>query len=70
MKAADITPNMKVKDRWYPEAGIGIVKSVLKTRVKVFFNNAAIGVRPPVLTGHRDGVVTYDNSHVQFLESS
>ena len=43
----------RVIDRWFPGWGVGIVRVVLKTRIKVEF-------------GHE--TMTYDNAHVQFLE--
>lgn len=43
----------KVYDRWYPYWGIGIVKSILKTRIKVEFSSSE--------------VLTYDIPHLKFL---
>ena len=61
--------NQKVTDRWYPEAGVGIVKEVLKTRVKIYFERANIeGFRCHLFRYAENGLLTYDSSHLQYLD--
>lgn len=57
----------KVEDTWYPEAGIGIVEEVLKTRVKVFFERLR-HVQCSLSRASKDGLVTYDSGHFKFLK--
>jgi len=45
---------MKVKETWWYDYPVCIVKEILKTRVKIDF--------------HTKGILTYDKAHVQFLE--
>lgn len=56
----------RVIDKWYPDAGIGIVKRVLKTRIHVLFKKM-----PEVCSLRRawrdDKIVVYDKSHYKFL---
>lgn len=59
MKKSEIKEGMIVEDSWYPILGTGIVKSVLKTRVKILFPNSK--------DTDRDGLTTYDNAHVRYL---
>ena len=44
---------LKVVDRWFPEYGIGEIKVILKTRVKIQFP---------------DEIRTYDFVHLYFLD--
>jgi len=54
MKVEEIQIDQKVKDRWYPEKGTGVIVSVRRTILKVRFG---------------DAVDTYDFTHAkQFLE--
>ena len=53
MKFSDLKTGMIVYDKWYPWEN-GIVTKILKTRVKIKFSN--------------QGIITYDKSHVYFLE--
>jgi hypothetical protein len=57
MNYKNIKINMKIWDSWYSDWGLGVVKTVLKTRFKVKFSN-------------KDRVITYDNAHAQFIEKS
>lgn len=53
MKKDEIIEGQPVIDRWYPEKGTGIIKKVMKTRIKIQFKE----------------VETWDYSHAkQFLE--
>lgn len=59
----------KVQDTWYIEMGIGIIKSVLKTRIKICFphlNNS--GANCPIWPDD-NGLVTYDVPHYKFLKT-
>ena len=53
MKRDDVKVGSRVVDRWYRWWGSGIVKAVLKTRIKVQFT---------------DHMLTYDVPHLRFLE--
>lgn len=53
MSKKTIRKGAKVIDRWWTSNGIGIVKEILKTRIKIQF---------------WFGLITYDNAHLQFLE--
>lgn len=73
MKLNEMKVGQKVEDSWYPEIGEGIVKKVLKTRVKIYFQRLE-----PYMSSHNalrclafgieDGIVTYDKAHCQFLQ--
>jgi hypothetical protein len=54
MKFQDIKVGDMVQDRCYPEKYYGKVIKKLKTRIKI--------------NTSRDGIITYDKSHVQFLD--
>ena len=50
-----IKKKQKVEDKWYPDFGVGTIIEVLKTRIKVLFNNE------PMI---------YDNAHAnKFLKA-
>lgn len=49
-------------DRWYRDWGLGVVKAVLKTRVRVRFQNV------PWRWADANGLVTYDRAHQRYLE--
>lgn len=59
-----------VEDSWYPEAGTGIIKEVLKTRMKIFFERATLEHFVSYLFRYakNSGIVTYDKPHYQFLK--
>lgn len=58
-----------VEDSWYPEAGHGLIKQVLKTRMKVYFERATLDHFVSYLFRYaKDGIVTYDKPHYQFLK--
>jgi hypothetical protein len=52
MKLKEFKIGMKVYDRWWSDK-TGVVKDILKTRVKIKF---------------KDDLTTYDLAHLQFLE--
>jgi hypothetical protein len=59
-----------VEDSWYPDAGTGVVKEILKTRMKIYFERAALQCNyryTLFCNAADDGVLTYDKSHYQFL---
>ena len=62
-------PKDKVVDKWYTEAGTGIVLKVLKTRIKVKFPRLEFIQCYCALKRYADEnyVVTYDRAHYQFL---
>lgn len=53
MRLDEFKLGLKVRDRWYPDWGLGTVQRVLKTRVKISFGGE---------------LRTYDRDHLQFLE--
>lgn len=53
MRLDEFKLGLKVRDRWYPDWGLGTVQRVLKTRVKISFGAE---------------LRTYDRDHLQFLE--
>jgi hypothetical protein len=56
----------KVEDTWYSELGTGVVKKVLKTRIKIYFprlEHLNISNFWP-----KKGLITYDRAHYQFLK--
>jgi hypothetical protein len=54
MKTEEIIKGQLVVDRWYRDRGIGVIKEVLKTRIRIRFPNKE---------------VTYDYPHArQFLD--
>jgi hypothetical protein len=59
MKYIELKKGQTVRDRWYDSYGLGEVKVVLKTVVHIKFTNVTW---PP------HGIISYDKSHVQFLE--
>ncbi len=59
----------EVEDTWYFELGKGVVKKVLKTRIKVYFerlNN--INYLHTLGLDAANGLVTYDKPHYKFLK--
>jgi hypothetical protein len=54
MKLQQMKRGRRVVDRWWPEWGTGVVKKVLKTRVRIDFAGT---------------LRTYDLAHLQFLEA-
>lgn len=60
----------KVSDTWYPEADIGIVTKILKTRIKVYFQRVTLDyfVSDLFLHARENGELTYDRAHYKFLK--
>lgn len=65
MKKNELKIGMRVEDSWYPDAGKGIVKEILKTRVKIKFPN--IPKSHILLINAKNNLLTYDNAHCVFL---
>lgn len=65
MKKSELKIGMRVEDSWYPDAGRGIVKEILKTRVKIKFPN--IPKSHFLLLCAKNNLLTYDNAHCIFL---
>ena len=53
MKKDELKIGLTVSDRWFEDWGFGVIKEILKTRVKIKFQNGEL--------------VTYDYPHLQFL---
>jgi hypothetical protein len=69
MKNNKFKVGQKVEDSWYGEAGIGIIKSILKTQMKIYFRRLDVDhVVCPLTRNSVDGMLTYDRSHYQFLK--
>jgi len=58
-----------VEDSWYADAGTGVVKEILKTRMKIYFEHATLENHHCSLFRYAsdDGLLTYDKAHYQFL---
>lgn len=56
----------KVEDTWYFELGTGVVKEVLKTRIKILFPRLEHLNIPTFWP--KKGLITYDRTHYQFLK--
>ena len=68
MKKSELKIGMRVEDSWYPDAGKGIVKEILKTRVKIKFPNIP---QPHILLWNaKNNLLTYDNAHCVFLRKN
>jgi len=59
----------KLIDTWYAHAGTGVIKEILKTRMKIYFERATFENHHCSLFRYAsdDGILTYDKSHYQFL---
>jgi hypothetical protein len=57
----------KVEDSWYIELRTGIVKEVLKTRIKIYFPRLKHIVVNTFWPDYK-GLITYDRAHYQFLK--
>jgi hypothetical protein len=57
----------KVEDTWYSELGMGVVKEVLKTRIKIYFPSLKHIVVNAFWPDNK-GLITYDQDHYQFLK--
>lgn len=42
MKSSDIKKSMKVKDKFYPENGTGIITSIKRTVLRVKYNDKTV----------------------------
>ena len=70
MKAHPFKIGQQVEDTWYQEAGTGIVKEILKTRIKIYFRRLDVDHVVCALTMNAvDGMLTYDKSHYKFLKT-
>ena len=61
----------RVCDTWYPEAGTGVIKEILKNRTKVWFERATFrgGYECPLFRcAKENGILTYDKEHLKFLK--
>lgn len=65
MKFNEIKIGDRVEDAWYWFWGVGVVKAILKTKVKVLF--PSVGSFVSSWNGFRTEIVPYDKSHCQFL---
>jgi hypothetical protein len=70
MKTTEFKVGDVVEDSWYADAGTGVIKEILKTRMKIYFERATFGLNyhcPLFRNVSDDGLLTYDKSHYQFL---
>jgi hypothetical protein len=69
MKKTEFKVGDVVEDSWYAHAGTGIIKEILKTRIKIYFMRATLENHHCLLfrNASDDGLLTYDKSHYQFL---
>lgn len=67
MRKSDLSIGMKVSDSWYDMLGVGYVKEILKTRVKIQFTCGDRHLSRYGFGSTSNGIVTYDNAHVRFL---
>lgn len=61
----------RVIDTWYPEAGTGVIRKILKTRLKVYFERSIdrTGYVCALFRGAKEnGLLTYDRPHYKFLK--
>lgn len=59
----------KVEDTWYFELGTGIIKEVLKTRIKIYFPRLE-HINVPAFCPDEKGLITYDKAHYRFLRNA
>jgi hypothetical protein len=59
MKQSEIKKDVCVKDRWWPEWGIGKIIKKLKTRCYIQFSTAY---------SNNGKILIYDKDHYQFLQ--
>ena len=70
MKTTEFKVGDVVEDSWYADAGTGVIKEILKTRMKIYFERATFGLDYHCSLfryASDDGLLTYDKSHYQFL---
>ena len=59
----------KVEDTWYIELGTGIIKEVLKTRIKIYFPRLE-HIMVNAFWPDKKGLIIYDKAHSRFLKHS